>query len=74
MPMMSVVMDVLSLEVPVGQVSRDAQLAIGFPAWSSEEGCGLGGGSFVGPLVPEFYIDVSLGSHLTVVTHQPNVP
>lgn len=48
----------VEFEVPVGQVSRDAQLATGFPAWSSEEGCGLGGGPFVGPWVPEFYTDV----------------
>ena len=33
-------------------------MAIGFPARSSEEGCGPGGGPFVGPLVPEFYTDV----------------
>lgn len=27
----------VEFEVPVGQVSRDTQLAIGFPAWSSEK-------------------------------------
>lgn len=48
----------VEFEVPVAQVSGDARLAIGFPAWSSEEGCGPGGGPFVGPLVPEFYTDV----------------
>lgn len=48
----------MEFEVPVAQVSRDALLAIGFPARSSEEGCGPGGGPFVGPLVPEFYTDV----------------
>ena len=42
----------VEFEVPVAQVSGDAPLATGSPARSSEEGCGPGGGPFVGPLGP----------------------
>lgn len=37
-----------------GQASGNAQLAAGFPAWSSE-GCRPRGGLCAGPLVLEFY-------------------
>lgn len=41
--------------MPRGQASGNAQLAVGFPAWSSEEGYRPRGGLCVGPLVLEFY-------------------